>query len=138
MDCVTAQQLIKPYLEGYLSDKELEEFLDHVQTCPNCFDELEVYFSVYRTLENVDEKGDYDFRRKLRAKMEGSRAYLLRRNQGKVIRTSIILGAEFALAASFWGFMGKPVDSGPAGMQGYEASIDTAEQKTQSFENPGE
>ena len=28
MDCVRAQQLIRPYLEGVLSDRELEEFLE--------------------------------------------------------------------------------------------------------------
>ena len=73
MDCVRAQQLIRPYLEGYLSDRELEEFLDHVQGCPDCFGELEIYFSIYRTLSNVDEKGDYNYARKLRTRLQHSR-----------------------------------------------------------------
>ena len=60
MNCVTSQQMIRAYLDGYLSDRELEEFLNHVQTCPDCFDELEVYYSIYRTLNDVDEKGDYN------------------------------------------------------------------------------
>ena len=61
MDCVRTQQLIRPYLEGILSDRELEEFLDHVEHCQTCFGELEVYFSIYRTLNNVDEKGNYKY-----------------------------------------------------------------------------
>ncbi len=48
MDCVRAQKLIRPYLDGKLSDRELEEFLDHVETCPACHDELEIYFSIYQ------------------------------------------------------------------------------------------
>ena len=110
MDCVKAQQLIKPYLDGYLSDRELEEFLSHVETCPDCFDELEVYFSVYRTLADVDEKGDYNFRKKLRRKMEESRAYLSRRYQSKILRAAVILAAELALAAVFWGIITEPAE----------------------------
>ena len=105
MNCVTSQQMIRAYLDGYLSDRELEEFLNHVQTCPDCFDELEVYFSVYRTLRDVDEKGDYNFRKKLRRKLEESRAYLRRRNQSKALKVSLILAAEFALVMAFWGLI---------------------------------
>ena len=105
MNCVTSQQMIRAYLDGYLSDRELEEFLNHVQTCPDCFDELEVYFSVYRTLRDVDEKGDYNFRKKLRRKLEESRAYLRRRNQSKALKVSVILAAEFALVMAFWGLI---------------------------------
>jgi len=113
MDCVKAQQLIKPYLDGYLSDRELEEFLTHVETCPDCFDELEVYFSVYRTLADVDEKGDYNFRKKLRGKMEESRGYLRRRYQSKALRAAVIFAAELALAAVFWELVTEPAE--PAG-----------------------
>ena len=40
MKCIEAQQLIKPYLKKELSDRELERFLDHVENCPECYDEL--------------------------------------------------------------------------------------------------
>ena len=105
MNCVTSQQMIRAYLDGYLSDRELEEFLNHVQTCPDCFDELEVYYSIYRTLNDVDEKGDYNFKKKLRRKLEESRAYLRRRNQSKALKVTVILTAEFALVAAFWGII---------------------------------
>ena len=105
MNCVTSQQMIRAYLDGYLSDRELEEFLNHVQTCPDCFDELEVYYSIYRTLNDVDEKGDYNFKKKLRRKLEESRAYLRRRNQSKAFKVTVILTAEFALVAALWGIV---------------------------------
>ena len=105
MNWVTSQQMVRAYLNGYLSDRELEDFLNHVQTCPDCFDELEVYFSIYRTLNDVDEKGDYNFKKKLRRKLEGSRAYLRRRNQSKAFKAALILTAEFALVAALWGIV---------------------------------
>lgn len=30
MKCIEAQQMVKPYIEGQLSDRQLEQFLEHV------------------------------------------------------------------------------------------------------------
>ncbi len=108
MDCVSAQQMIRPYLGGYLSDKDLEAFLDHVENCPACFSELEVYFSVYRTLNNVDEKGDYNYSHKLRAKLRESREYLRKRYRNKAVKVSVIVAAELAVGWAFWGLLKLP------------------------------
>ena len=108
MKCVKAQQMIRPYLDGVLSDRELEEFLDHVQNCKTCFGELEVYFSIYRTLNNVDEQGDYNYARKLRAKLRSSREYLHVRQRNKVIKVGVILAAEVTIAASFYALFRMP------------------------------
>lgn len=108
MDCVRAQQLIRPYLEGILSDRELEEFLDHVERCQTCFGELEVYFSIYRTLNNVDEKGDYNYANKLRAKLKDSREYLRVRQRNKVIKVAVILAAEMSLIGAFYALIRMP------------------------------
>lgn len=108
MNCVRTQQLIRPYLEGILSDRELEEFLDHVQGCPECFGELEVYFSIYRTLNNADEKGDYNYARKLRVKLRNSREYLQIRQRNRVIKVAIVLAAELCIAAAFYALFRMP------------------------------
>ena len=108
MDCVKTQQLIRPYLEGVLSDRELEDFLDHVQGCPDCFGELEVYFSIYRTLRNVDEEGDYNYARKLRVKLRKSREYLSVRQRNRVVKVGVILAAELCIAASFYAIFRMP------------------------------
>ena len=108
MNCVRAQQLIRPYLDGVLSDRELEEFLDHIENCQTCFGELEVYFSIYRTLNNVDEKGNYNYAEKLRMKLGKSRGYLRVRRRNKMIRVSVILAAQAALVFSFYEMIRMP------------------------------
>ena len=108
MNCVRAQQLIRPYLEGVLSDRELEEFLDHVEHCKTCFGELELYFSIYRTLNNVDEKGNYNYAAKLREKLGKSRGYLRVRRRNKMIKVSVILAAQAALVFSFYEMIRMP------------------------------
>ena len=41
MDCQTAEGMVSSYIEHKLPVNELEEFLDHVQDCSSCYDELE-------------------------------------------------------------------------------------------------
>lgn len=59
MDCKTVQQNIMPYIERKLSDRETEEFIEHVRGCEACSEELEVYFTIYYALEQLD-KEDHD------------------------------------------------------------------------------
>ena len=108
MDCVQVQQMVRPYMDGVLSDRELQEFLDHIQKCPACFSELEIYFSIHRTLNNVDEKGDYNYARKLRAKLEESRAYLRVRTRNRILKLGVILIAEVCAAAALYGLFFLP------------------------------
>ena len=44
-------------------------------------------------------------KKKLRRKLEESRAYLRRRNQSKAFKVTVILAAEFALVAALWGIV---------------------------------
>ncbi len=108
MECVKAQRVVRPYLDGLLSERELEEFLDHVESCPSCFGELEIYFSIDRTLNNVDEKGDYNYANKLREKIRQSRAYLRKRARNKAIKLALIVVAECGVFAALWGLMNFP------------------------------
>ena len=54
MDCKTAQQKIMPYIEHKLSDRETEDFIEHIRGCEACSEELEVYFTIYYALEQLD------------------------------------------------------------------------------------
>ena len=41
MNCQTAESMVNRYIEHDLSVDELEDFLEHVENCPSCYDELE-------------------------------------------------------------------------------------------------
>ena len=55
MDCLTAQTKITSYVEGKLSDEELKEFLLHVEKCPGCKEELEIYYTLMEATRQLDE-----------------------------------------------------------------------------------
>ena len=55
MDCQTAEGMVSSYIEHKLPVNELEEFLDHVQNCSSCYDELETYFIVHEVTQQLDD-----------------------------------------------------------------------------------
>lgn len=62
MNCKEAQRLLVPYINGELEDKEEDEFVRHIRHCPECYEELEVYATVFagiRQLDGAEEEIDY-------------------------------------------------------------------------------
>lgn len=61
MDCKTAQEKIMPYIHRELSDRETEDFIEHIRECETCSEELEVYFTIYYALEKLEDEGQGSF-----------------------------------------------------------------------------
>lgn len=82
MDCKEVQQKITPYIQRQMSDRELEEFIEHIQSCPTCSEELEVYFTIYYALEKLDqdEQGSFNIEEMLKKDLEQAKHYLQKRN----------------------------------------------------------
>jgi hypothetical protein len=62
MNCKEAQRLLVSYINGELKEKEEEEFIRHVRHCSECYEELEVYSTVFagiRQLDGGEEEIDY-------------------------------------------------------------------------------
>lgn len=55
MDCREAQALIVPFIEGKLNDEQNEKFIQHIENCSDCYDELEVYYIVMVGVKQLDE-----------------------------------------------------------------------------------
>lgn len=61
MTCREAEKLIMPFIDMKLDEEELESFLIHVSTCPDCREELEIYYTVSLGLRQLDSgAGGYD------------------------------------------------------------------------------
>ena len=55
--------MVTPYILKKLNDKELEEFLDHISNCRECYEELEIYYTLYAGLAQLDgEHEEQDMR----------------------------------------------------------------------------
>ena len=72
MNCSQANSRIDLFLRGSLRGRELRQFLNHVETCRECYDELQVRFLVYSVDQALrDERNsDYNFSKKLQERID--------------------------------------------------------------------
>lgn len=62
MNCKQAQRLLVPYINGEMDEWEEGEFVKHIRHCPECYEELEVYATVFagiRQLDGEEEQVNY-------------------------------------------------------------------------------
>lgn len=79
MTCAEAEKLIVPYMEDKLSVTELEDFIEHIETCKNCREELEIHYMVDVGLKKLDQAdGNFDIVGALKRKIADSAAILHR------------------------------------------------------------
>ncbi|MBU5481748.1 zf-HC2 domain-containing protein [Blautia sp. MSJ-19] len=79
IDCRIAESMVTKYINHTLSINELEEFLDHIEHCSSCYDELETYFIVHEAIQQLDEKDDgsvLDFRELLEQDIRRTRRHI--------------------------------------------------------------
>ncbi len=79
MTCNKAQSMITPFINNKLNLKELEDFIDHVSSCPACKEELEVYYALLTAMKQLDEDKNLssNFGLELDQKLERSRERIL-------------------------------------------------------------
>lgn len=77
MTCREAQRLVMPYINGSITDSELKEFLAHIDTCPDCREELEIYFTVDVGIRQLDQgTGTYNIKGALETTLALSRQHI--------------------------------------------------------------
>ncbi|WP_034218467.1 anti-sigma factor family protein [Lachnoclostridium phytofermentans] len=88
MDCLNAQRLITPFIKDELSMTELEGFLAHVKECPECREELEVYYALLTAIKLLDEDKEMsnNFTEDLNLKIRNCEEHIRRNKLNKVKR----------------------------------------------------
>lgn len=81
MKCEKALLMIDKYIDNKLSHRELQEFIDHVKSCPECYDELETFYVINVGMKYFDEEklDSYNFPNMLKQDLEQKIARLQRR-----------------------------------------------------------
>ncbi|MHB8130876.1 MAG: anti-sigma factor family protein [Mobilitalea sp.] len=79
MTCTKAQSMITPFINNKLNLKEIEDFLDHIGSCPICREELEVYYALLTAMKQLDEDKNLsdDFGLELSQKIERAQERIL-------------------------------------------------------------
>lgn len=54
MNCIEVQRLMMPFIDNKLSMEQLEEFMEHIKSCPDCMEELEVHYILLTGMRRLD------------------------------------------------------------------------------------
>ena len=107
MDCSEAEELVTRYINHTLSIKELEEFLEHIESCSSCYEELETYFIVHEAMMQLDEEEEnsmLDFKHLLEQDIRKSRWYIYRQ-KSKNLMLAILFVLLVGVVAFFFVFI---------------------------------
>lgn len=102
MNCRAAEEMVTGYIAHTLSMKELEEFLEHVQHCSSCYEELETYFIVHAAmmqLNDEEESAVLDLQNLLDQDLKKSRRYIRRKKLEHVLTAVLFFIMIAALLA---------------------------------------
>ena len=100
MNCNQACECIKPFIEGSIDDDKLAGFLEHVNSCKSCYEELDIMYIVSEGLEGLkgDAEGDFDFSGMLSQRLIEEGEYLKSKHSLRIAGTAVSLMAFISLA----------------------------------------
>ena len=95
MKCEEALTKIEAYIDYTLSGRELEEFLEHVKSCRECYDELETYYIISVGMRYLEEENleSYNIPKMLQEDLHTRERQVRRRNIFR--KTAVFLGVLF-------------------------------------------
>lgn len=106
MTCQEAERMVTPYIRDELTGDEMEAFLHHIEHCPSCQEELEIYFMVDVGLKQLDSgSGTFDIVGALEQKLEDSyirvdRMWMLRA-VGYAVNTLTVMAVVLTVLLQF-------------------------------------
>lgn len=99
MDCTNTQQQIISYINRSLDEDEMLNFLEHIEECEDCRNELEIYYMLYmgyNRLEDFDEHVSYDLKGQLEHELRLMKIYV-KMNMAAALSKSITATAAIGV-----------------------------------------
>lgn len=72
MNCKRCEKLIPRFMNNSLDIDDLREFIEHVEDCPNCKEELTIEFLVKEGLNSLEKGETFDLNGELKRRMLSS------------------------------------------------------------------
>ncbi len=82
MDCREAQSLVTAYIKRQLDEKKTEEFIGHITHCEECYEELEIYFTIHFALKKLDEEQNVSYTMPYQQGMKHPGKQKIKKNSG--------------------------------------------------------
>ena len=96
MECKDAEKNIPYFLQDEMDGSILKEFVEHVDACPECREELSIQFLVAEGLERLEKGNNFNLQEELLMKLEDAEHHI---NVNRILwRVLICLEVAVALA----------------------------------------
>ena len=98
MDCKRVMELMTQFINDQLNAEDVQAFLEHIDSCPECREELEVNYSLMTAMKQLDEDTDLsdNYIEELNQKIETCYLDELKRKRS-CVRRRIVLGIVILL-----------------------------------------
>lgn len=92
MNCLTAQSLIIKYVNDELSGNELESFLNHIDECDDCMEELKIYYILSKGMQQLDDDMviNYNFHQQFEDSLDDARHKIVKTNMNKLKKMIVV------------------------------------------------
>lgn len=72
MDCKEVRSLVMAFIKEEIPEEKLEPFLKHISGCKDCYEELEIYYTVHAGIQGLDQDQftTYDLSGALKTELE--------------------------------------------------------------------
>ncbi len=78
MDCREIQKWFIPFIDDKLSIQDLETFLKHMETCENCREEYDIYYTMIAGMRYLESDNAEAFRFDSWQKLQSAEDYLIK------------------------------------------------------------
>lgn len=65
MNCKDAEKAIPYFLKDELNERQLRQFMSHIEGCPECKEELSIQYLVVEGMARLEEGGTFDLQAEL-------------------------------------------------------------------------
>ncbi len=105
MNHLEAQSYIMPFIEDKIPEAKQEDFVLHMNSCPKCREELEIYYTLMIGMKQIDSKQEIatDFSADLSARLKKLEHHLKGRKRRKFSAFSIVIAGIVAAIFIFYG-----------------------------------
>ena len=99
MTCKEFEKKITAFVTNELPDRELKHFLEHMDNCPDCKEEVTIQILVLEGMVRLEDGGAFDLQEEISKRMEEARRRIRMHEMMKFI--SVTLAAAAVLAIIF-------------------------------------
>ena len=104
MDCGRFEKMIPAFLNDTLEYQDLKQFLEHLENCSECREELTIQVLILEGMARLEEGSAFDLQKGMERRMEEARRRIRFHRMIGYINITFLGAALLAVLIVFWVF----------------------------------